>query len=908
MNRQLEETDRLLDRALAEIEDSAAPTGLERDVCERVWQRVSGQLRATLPETTRDDRIRSCADFRALLPAYRLEQLPQARRLLMEDHLGECVGCRRALKELRLAEGPQAKAQARGRRRDSRLVTWSWRAVAAAIAVLAVIGLSVRTNVFSFETGGMIRIEGLAGEAFRFSEQESVPLSTGDAFLLAPGESIRTAKGSAALIRLADDSRVEMRERSELAVKQRRRLLPGRRPDGVIELDRGSIIVEASDQGTGHLYVSTQECQVAVTGTVFSVNHGTKGSRVSVIEGAVEVDHHGNQSVLQPGQQVTTNPHLVTVPVEQEIAWSQDVDRYIELLREVRALGREMDRALSPGLRYSTDLLELAPGGTAVYMGIPNVSGGLREAYALLEERLATNEALRAWWQENVERAGTQLQLEQLVEKLHAFGEQLGDEVVVVLELGDEGEMQEPLLLAQLSRPDSFRDFLEREVRSIQNLHGSDIYVYLFEGELPAAADVPAPASKMGLYLWRRGDLIAAAPEVNRLRSYAQELSRDGGRAASSRPFHASLAERYERGVEWLFGVNLDRLISSGGASAATAVEQEWGLLDVEHLIAERKHVLEDQTENRAVLTFKQARRGLAAWLAAPAPVGSLDFVSPDASLAAAFVMKEPGALVEELFGLIEKNNPEFQQELAEFERQQGIDLRRDVAAPLGGEFTLALDGPVLPVPSWKFIIEVYDPQRLQQTLERVSARLSEFAEAAGRKGFRLDRHQAGGREYFELRSLDTNLAVHYLFEEGFLIVAPSRVLLDRAIQTRAMGASLSHARKFTSLLPQDGEVNFSAVLYQDLGPLLGPLAKLGAAQQPAEERKLLSALNLDTEPSLTLLYGEEEQIVLVNTSQGGLFSSGLDALFSAQGLLGAQQSLSLFAMIEQEARSRQER
>jgi hypothetical protein len=392
-----------------------------------------------------------------------------------------------------------------------------------------------------------------------------------------------------------------------------------------------------------------------------------------------------------------------------------------------------------------------------------------------------------------------------------------------------------------------------------------------------------------------------------RLRSYAEERARADRPATAELPFHASLAARYAGGVEWLFGVNLGRLIAAGD-SPTPAMELEWGLSDIEHLIAERKRVHEDQTENRAVLTFKRARRGLAAWLAEPAPVGSLEFVSPDATLAAAFVMKQPEALVEELFGLIEKNNPEFQQQLAEFERQQGIDLRRDVAAPLGGECVVALDGPLLPVPSWKLVMEVYDPQRLQQTLDRAAERVNELAQDAGRQGFRIDRQHVGGREYFELRSLDTGLGVHYLFEEGFLIVAPSRVLLDRAIQARAMGISLAKAAKFTSLLPQDSEVNFSALVYQDLGPTLGPLVRrLRASGQADEKGQLLSALNLAQEPSLTLVYGEPEQIVLVNTSEGGWFSSGLDAMFNAKGLLGAQQSLSLFSMIEKEARNQQE-
>lgn len=913
MNRNADDLDRVLDQALAEIREETLDPRAEQAALERVRGQVvsreAAERAATAPSR---QRLQVCADYQALIPDYRDGRLAEARRLLVEDHLGACVGCRRVLRQGGSARSARPAGELPTPTHGGRLATWGWGAAAAVLIGVALFGLSIRTNLFSFETGGMIRIRAIDGEAFRVSEQGSLALTPGQTLSLKPGETLRTAKGSAAVIELSDQSKVELRERTELAVKERRSLVPGRRSDGVIALDRGSVIVEASPQGSGHLYVDTDACHVAVTGTVFSVNHGMKGSRVSVIEGEVRVRRGGDEDVLQPGQQLTTSAALGKIPVEQEIAWSQNVGRYTELLAEVRSLGREMDAAFGPDQRYSTALLDIAPKDTAVYISIPNVSGGLAGAYEILQQRVAASDVLREWWEESVVRQGADKELERIVDEIRAWGSQLGDEVVLALPLDESGHVQEPLLLAQLAHPEAFRDFLDNELAASESAGEGALPVQLFEGGLPVA---PADSSRSGLYLWRRGQLLAASPEFGRLRSFAEELGSGGGLAVSGSAFHGKIAERYARGVEWVFGVDVGRFLHRGATPGGPAPWlEELGLLDAEHLIAEHRGQGQ-KTENRAELTFDQVRRGAAAWLAAPAPVGSLDFVSADASLAAAFVMKDMGIVVDELFDFIGKHCPNFEQELAEFERQHGISVRQDIAAPLGGEFALALDGPILPVPSWKLVLEVYDPNRLQQTMESVVAQVNSIAAQAGRQGLRLERESSGGRDYFHMTSLDTGLGLHYVIEDGYLVAAASRPLIDRALQNRELGTSLPHSARFSALLPQDGEVNFSAVVYQNLGPLVGPLSRRMSEALTGLSPELLELdpltreqvdgagrrmVKQDGTPSLAVLYGEPDRIVFVSTSEGGLFTSGLGSLAGFGGLMNVQQSL--IQAMEQEA------
>src|SRR5260370_25510949 len=94
-------------------------------------------------------------------------------------------------------------------------------------------------------------------------------------------------------------------------------------------------------------------------------------------------------------------------------------------------------------------------------------------------------------------------------------------------------------------------------------------------------------------------------------------------------------------------------------AHTDNAMLSQLGILDVQHLVVERKES-GGKTENRAMVTFAQRRRGMAAWLAAPAPMGALDFISPDASFVTAFVVKRPRAALQELFGALQAVDPNF--------------------------------------------------------------------------------------------------------------------------------------------------------------------------------------------------------------------------------------------------------
>lgn len=878
--------DQILDATLEEIRESRLDPAVEKAAADRVWNLVNQEIEQLSRDSERHQQIRDCSDFQALIPAHLQNGLTEAKALLLEDHVGECLPCRKALKRARTARRETPVAARSGQ--QSWVAKAAWRVAAAAAIFIVLVGLSVKTDLFSVEAGGLIQIELVDGEVFKVTDDGPVPLTSGEQVDFRDASGVRTGQDSSAMLRLPDGSAVEMNERAELTVQERRKLWERGRGDGVIDLARGNIIVEASDQGSGHLYVDTDDCRVAVTGTVFAVNSGLKGSRVSVIEGEVQVAYSGNNETLEPGQQATTRPELGKVPVRDEIAWSRNVERHLALLNELSRIAIEIDREIEgPGLRYSTDLLDLAPEGTVLYIAIPNVGTTISQAYELLQQKIGGNDLLSDWWSQSVAGTPVEDELQRTMDKIRTYGEQIGEEIVITLQLGETGEPDEPLVFTRLVDPAAFRSLIEAEIAGIAaaSEHAPDIC--FLEGEAGAAAC----DGKFDLYLSIINNYLALGPKVDGVRRFLGTVQQGGRSAFTTSSFHRRLSDSYGDGAQWLVAVDLQSLLAQGPDEQERLSLDRLGLLDMQHVIAERKD-FGDRAENRAVLTFDQPRRGIAAWLAEPASMGALEFISSDAYFAGGFVMKEPASVVQELFEYVAAEDSDFERSLAEFEDEHSINIREDIAGALGGEFAFALDGPVLPNPSWKLVVEVYDPARLQATFEWAAGRLSQLLQDEGREGFRTSQQESGGRVFHEIESLDTGISVHYMFVDGYMVASASRALLERSLQIRDAGASLTRSPRFTSLMPQDGHINFSAVLFQNMGPVLAPLAQLsnGAAQMGGEMEQLFGSLGSMTGPSLTLAYGEPNRIVFVNTSEGGILTSSLARFLSLDSLLSMQE------------------
>ncbi|HEV8413732.1 MAG TPA: FecR domain-containing protein [Bryobacteraceae bacterium] len=791
------------DRLVNSIRDDAPDADVERAAADRVRERLSAPVSATVSE--------HCAQFRAGFEAYRAGRLAEGRRMLVEDHLHSCVACRREY----WGEKHVLAIPARARPFSAPL---GWAAAAAVIiGAIAIAGyaLAPRIDRAMAPSGARGTVASVAGTLVLVSEASTMPLAAGAE--IAEGQEIRTGKGSRAVIRLRDGSRVEMDERSDVQLNER---WSGK----TIRLERGHVLVEAAKQRRGRLEVATPDSLVSVKGTIFAVSWGLKGSRVSVVQGEVKVDHSGLSKLLHRGEQSATDRSMALTTVASDISWSQNAAQYLAMLGDLAAIQAQVDQIPAPGLRYTSRLLDRVPPASAVVASIPNLGQTLAQATQIFDNRAAQSVSFAAWW------TGTQGQaIRQALDRVRAVSDYLGDEVILAAPVNGP-----PIVLAEVRRD------------------GLDSYLTQIGFTGPRAFD---------------GNLVVlgatAVPAVGQF---------------PASPLGAQLLASYQNGAGLLLAANMEQIVSQNVSTAVVsnpAAPNPAAIVGFDNLrfvVAESKTSAASPS-NTASFTFSSARHGLASWLAAPGPMGSLDFVSPQASFATAFVTRDPRQLLSELLAAV---GPQAADALNTIQQNAGFSPLDDVAGSLGGEATIAIDGPLLPIPSWKVALEVDNPSRLEWAIEQAVASIQR---TAPQTGVMLANETVNGRTFYTLTL--GKMPVQYVFVDGYLLLAPNRSLLTSAMDGRASGQTLPASTAFRAQLPLDTHTNFSAVAYYNLGSAVGPIVdQLNATGLlTPEQQKQISALTANRAPTLVYAYGSPDQILV--GSRNSIAGMGLDALSS---------------------------
>ncbi|MDP6652275.1 MAG: FecR family protein, partial [Gammaproteobacteria bacterium] len=783
----------------------------------------------------------SIEDYIAAIPAYLAKKLTPAQTLLFEEETRQSIPLRRALDEARGQEPDQSEfLAASGKSYRTR-----WLAAAATVAAVAIALFVAMPQLPSFDQSQLAQVEEIDGQLYQLVDSRLEALTPGT--WINGRQRIRSAGGSSAIITLDDGSHIEVYERSELSVTRRG---VGNR----VDVSRGRILVVASPQGSGTLDVFTNEFTVSVTGTIFEIAHGAKGSRVVVIEGSVDVLLQGDTTSLEPGEVMDSRIERAALTVAEEIAWSQNADQYIAMLQEVVALQQNLQAVMDIPTRYSTRLLDLAPEDTAMYIAVPNAPEKIVDVYDVISARMESSETLSEYWAE-FEANSEAGYLDLVMSWLREIGYALGDESVFAITMPDdisnEGEaVGAPVILSEVDA-DAFRASFDTQVQQLRDVleaEGLDTE----EIEI-AIIDDPADAreGELSIILWE--DILVASISAAALQDMQTNLE-NGSSAFVDTELHGLLQYSYDQGTEILGAVHLSQLFTPLEVDAQEAEQLErMGISNLEYLIAQ--HQQQDGiTTMSADVFFDGERQGIMTLLANPGPMGSLEFFSTDTTIVAAALLREPSSILEE-FGPLELPD--------DFEAQAELELFYNVMGILGGEVAFGLDGPALPTPAWKVVIEAYDESVLQESIEWSVARFNEYA--ATEEGFEatieLTPANVGEATGYELSlsvelSADSELELdlspasfNYAYVDGYLIAAPDRGLIDRAIGFYTSGSGLQTDSEFHELLARDGYLDFSAVSFSRLGELVGDVIGNLPSNLTAEQQAAIDALDVDVGP-----------------------------------------------------------
>ena len=833
----------IFDQIIDEIRNDPIPEAHLEQAKNRALNKLIQKPSETALSAADVKSISGCGDFQRLIPAFMKKELSEAKMMLVGDHTRSCVPCRKFLQASGRPDNAVDKPIAKKKAMNGQL-SMIWR-LAAAVLVVSLLGLGYKSMNISkwFQPEADIQI--VDGSFYTLSNNQLVLQSEQE--VLSYGEVIRTPRDHNSMVELPDGSRIEFSRRSVFSIDQS--------DDGTtINMTAGKALVEAADQRDKNLFVNMPDCLVTVKGTVFSVNSGPKGSRVSVLEGEVHVKNGKTTSILLPGNQFNSDRALKPVPLKREIAWTTTPSRLDPFMDLIKEAAQKFEASIADqGTRYASSLLPLMPENTRIYGAFPNIGESTLEILGTIQQQLALYPNLQdVIPQETLDNYQDEFATAVLV--LSQLSTYFGNEFAFGVPGTDTKPLTLPLFLSERSGKEGLEEFVRTELSRLEE----DVNSHITFVDDPANAQV-APDQ---LYIWIHSEYIAASPELSQLQDLQTIIDSGQNPAFTSSSFFQTLDEIYQTGVSVVFGADLSELIPE---EATKKSFQNTGINQIDDFILIKREAIIDSSFE-ASLTFKESRQGFASWLAEPSPLESLTFLSQDVSAFISISLIDPEFMLNDLVQTM-KSNDQWN-DIVEKDEDNAMDLVHDLTVALGGEVTVALDGPILPAPHWKVIAEVYDAELLQETIDG-------FVDLSNQNNdLELVKTESefNGQTVFEIKSQKYGWNFYYTFIDGYVLAVPNLSLLEQTQKNKSYNLSLATSDKFISLLPADSYSEFSGLAYQNLSGLLDTASKF-LPETTDEDMKKVHELQAAMAPKLVYCYAENDRISVSSTGGDSLLN-----------------------------------
>ena len=535
----------------------------------------------------------------------------------------------------------------------------------------------------------------------------------------------------------------------------------------------------------------------------------------------------------------------------------QEMNQYPGLQEELGQLFEKMRKEVQlPADRVQSRLLPLLPESTLFYAALPNYGEPSHQALRIFQQELQQSAVLRDWWQHG-SMAASGPKFEEALEKFYQLSQYLGDEVVIS---GGRDGKSDPsvLLIAELRQP-GFKEFLTQAQKDFTGKSGPALRV-LDVNELAGAKEL---SPSKGLVVVVRPDYVMVGTDLATLRKVNARLERRQVEFGST-PFGQRLVQAYDGGLSAVGAADLQGVLSllPHSTEQSEKIFQRTGFSDMKYLVWEHRTV-EGKTSSEVELSFTGPRRGIAGWLAAPGPLNSLDFVSPDATMAGAVLLNNPAHIYDEVQELSTVSNPKGFAAITQMEQGLNISLRNDLIQRLQGEIAFEMDkptegSPAENSPAWKVILRVDDPGRMQAVLGKLLAMAPVRPQYSEEDGI--------GYHTLQIPNPQKTVEVAYAFVDGYLIVASSREKIAEAARLHRTGGSLAKSPKLTNQLPAGNFSEVSALLYEDPTAVMS-LGLLRAL--PGFPASSLPHTTVAAPPVVIAAYGEPSALREMSKSTG---------------------------------------
>jgi len=502
-----------------------------------------------------------------------------------------------------------------------------------------------------------------------------------------------------------------------------------------------------------------------------------------------------------------------------------------------------------PMPRHESRLLPLLPESTLAYVAIPNYGEASHQALAVFREELKTNEELRAWWQKG-DIATEGPKIEDRLEKFYELSQYFGDEIVVMAASEGKGDPKF-LLLSEVRKP-GLKSHLQGLVKEISDKPMPDAFV-LDANELSQANNVPSDQPIILI----RDNLVMVGQDLDTLRQFSAQLQQRNSEFAST-SFGKRLLHCYHDGATIIAAADMHAVLRHIPKSApqSEAIFERTGFSDMDYLVWEHTNIA-GQPASQMELSFMGPRRGIASWLAAPGPIGSLEFISPKAVISTSLLLKNPAQIYDDVAAIATASNPNAMASVAQMESALQLSLRNDILARLTGEITVELDTLPPQDPVWKVFLKAKDPSGLSATLHTLFTAMRISPAELDEDGVAYNT--------ITVPSGPKMIDITYAMAGGYLIVGSGRHVVSDAIHLHRSRGSLAKSSKLIAALPPSNTgTDVSALIYED--PMA--IASLSLQKISPELANSFSSSTLNT-PLVIAGYGEETALREANRSGG---------------------------------------